>query len=104
LSVFGRFGREFVRLLAMFVCRRDVFLRLVVIALIVLAGGFVVMMRGGLVAGGVNVSFRSGMVGRGAYSASEAVRASQRRHWSSRCASEAWRRRWSRGAVDFAGK
>ena len=103
MSVFGRFGREFVRLLAMFVRRRDVFLRLVVIALIVLAGSFVVMMRGGLMAGGRNVSLRDGMVGRGAYSAAEAVRASQRRHWSSRCASEVWRRRWSRGAVDFAG-
>jgi len=79
LSVFGRFGREVVRLLAMFVRRRDVFLRLVVIALIVLAGSFVVMMRGGLMAGGRNVSFRGGMVGRGAYSASEAVRTSKRR-------------------------
>jgi hypothetical protein len=65
--MFGRFGRELVRLLAMFHGRRDVFLRLVVIALIVLAGGFVVMMcGGGVVAGSLNVSFRSGMVGSGA--------------------------------------
>ncbi len=65
--MFGRFGRGLVRLLAMFVGRRDVFPRLGVIALTVLVGGYVVMMSGGgVVAGGLNVSFRSGMVGSGA--------------------------------------
>ena len=64
--MFSRFGRELVRLVAMFVGRRGVFLHLVVIALIVLAGSFVVMMRGGLMAGGLNASFRSGMLGSGA--------------------------------------
>jgi hypothetical protein len=57
--MFGRFGRELVRLLAMFAGRRGVFLRLVVIALIVFVGG-------GVVAGGLNMSFRSGMLGSGA--------------------------------------
>jgi hypothetical protein len=103
LRMFGRFGRELVRLLAMCVDRRDVFLLLVVIVLIVLAGSFVAMMcGGGVVAGSPNVSFRSGMVGSGTYSAVEAVRASQCRHWSSRCASEAWRRCSACGAADFA--
>jgi len=65
--MFGYFGGELVRLLAMFHGRRDVFLRLVVIALIVLAGGFVVMMcGGGVVAGSLNVSLRSRMLGSGA--------------------------------------
>jgi hypothetical protein len=65
--MFGRLGREFVRLLAMFVGRRDVFLRLVAIALIVLVGGLVAMMfGGGAAAGGLKVSFRSGMLGSGA--------------------------------------
>jgi hypothetical protein len=62
--MFGRFGREIVRLLAMFVGRRNVFLRLVVIALIVRVRGFVVMIfGGGVAAGSPNVNFRGGMLG-----------------------------------------
>ncbi len=65
--MFGRLGREIVRLLAMFVGRRGVFLRLVVIALIVRVGRFAVMMFGrGVAAGSLNVSFRSGMLDSGA--------------------------------------
>jgi hypothetical protein len=65
--MFGRFGRELVRFLTMLVGRRDVFLRLVVIALIVLVGGFVVTMFGGdVAAGSLNVSLRSRMLGSGA--------------------------------------
>ena len=61
LRMFGRFGRELVRLLAMFVGRCGVFLRLVVIALIVRVGGGVVMMfGGGVVAGGLNVASTAG--------------------------------------------
>ncbi len=62
--MFGRFGREIMCLLAMFVGGRDVFLRLVVIALIALVGRFVAMMfGGGVAAGSLNMSFRSGMLG-----------------------------------------
>ena len=65
--MFGRFGRELVRLLAMFHGRRDVFLRLVVIALIALVGRFVAMMfSDGVAAGSLCVTFRSGMLGSGA--------------------------------------
>jgi hypothetical protein len=65
--MFSRFGRELVRLVAMFVGRRGVFLHLVVIALIVLVGRFVAMtFGGGVAAGSLNASFRSGMLGSGA--------------------------------------
>jgi hypothetical protein len=56
--MFGRFGRELARFLAMVVGRRDLFLRLVAIALIALVGGLVAMMfDGGVATGGPNMRF-----------------------------------------------
>jgi hypothetical protein len=65
--MFGRFGRELARFLAMVVGRRDLFLRLVAIALIALVGGLVAMMFGGDVAtGGPNMRFPQRDAGIGA--------------------------------------